>query len=183
MVHPGIVVAGVLGVVVTGLVIYTILKEEIDDFIDSFEKPSLVGARGGGRHQQQQQRDQQSGGQQRRFSHDHFEEQGGQSSSMYQPDYELRHRRQRPNDDDDEKEPDVSSAPPLLPSLFISWDSICNNLLAWFPCVEKSITVWIGGVRTLMVSCWTDEPRFNDEESLFRFHPCKCSNSSKANEP
>ncbi|GJJ76221.1 hypothetical protein EMPS_08580 [Entomortierella parvispora] len=102
MVHPGIVVAGVFGVVVTGVVIYTILKEEIDEFLDSFEKPSLVGASGGGRHRQQQQQDQQQ--QQRRFSHDENFQAGGQSSSMYQPDYELRQRR-RP-DEEDEKEPD-----------------------------------------------------------------------------
>jgi len=114
MVHPGIVVAGVFGVVVTGVVIYTILREEIDEFLDSFEKPSLVGASGGGRHRQQQQQQQQRDQhQQRRLSHDDSFQGGGQSSSMCQPDYELRQRR-RP--EEDEKEPDVSFQLSRFPS-------------------------------------------------------------------
>ncbi|KAI1314853.1 hypothetical protein EDD11_001629 [Mortierella claussenii] len=100
MVHPGIVVASVFGVVVTGVVIYTILKEELNDFLDSFEKPSLVG----GGYQQPRDQQQHEDNQRNQQHYDDFDfDRQGQSSSMYQADYELRQRRfQRASEDDDE---------------------------------------------------------------------------------
>ncbi|KAF9903669.1 hypothetical protein EC991_003444 [Linnemannia zychae] len=104
MVHPGIIAASVLGVVVTGVVLYSILKEEINDMLTTFEKPSPVGAGGGGSENQQRERgyDNNNG--------DDFYRSGPSSSHMYDhytPDYELRQRRTRPNgshDNDEEKE-------------------------------------------------------------------------------
>ncbi|KAG0057468.1 hypothetical protein BGZ83_010036 [Gryganskiella cystojenkinii] len=101
MVHPGIVVVSVFGVVLTGVVIYQIFKEEIEDFL--YEKPSLVGASGRSQHRQHQQQQEQQrdrNNDQRKFSHD----EGQSSSTKYLPDYELRQRRRM--DEDDEKEPD-----------------------------------------------------------------------------
>ncbi|KAF9192469.1 hypothetical protein BGZ51_005481 [Haplosporangium sp. Z 767] len=104
MVHPGIIAVSVFGVVVTGVVIYTIIKEELHDFLESFEKPSLVDS---GyerlRDRQQDQEDQdhrQNGG----FAQDDFETYG-QSSSKYHADYELRQRHTQPlNEDENEKD-------------------------------------------------------------------------------
>jgi len=96
MVHPGIVVAGVLGVVVTGVVIYSILKEEIDDFLQSFEHQKVpVGAGGHGEDQQRQQRS------------DYNDPTFSSSSGLYHGDYELRQRRPRQDEDEDDNEKDL----------------------------------------------------------------------------
>lgn len=96
MVHPGIVVAGVLGVVVTGVVIYSILKEEIDDFLQSFEHQKVpVGAGGHGEDQQRQQRS------------DYNDPTSSSSSGLYHGDYELRQRRPRQDEDEDDNEKDL----------------------------------------------------------------------------
>ncbi|KAF9559603.1 hypothetical protein EC968_006524 [Mortierella alpina] len=99
MVHPGIIVAGVFGVVLTGVVIYEIFKEEFSDFLESFEKPSPVGY---GYERPREQRDQDQGNQ-HGFAQDEHDHRQGHSSSMYQADYELRQRRTL-RQDDDEKE-------------------------------------------------------------------------------
>ncbi|KAF9958295.1 hypothetical protein BGZ72_000607 [Mortierella alpina] len=99
MVHPGIIVAGVFGVVLTGVVIYEMFKEEFSDFLESFEKPSPVGY---GYERPRDQRDEGQRGQ-RGFAQDEHDHRQGHSSSMYQADYELRQRRTL-RDDDDEKE-------------------------------------------------------------------------------
>ncbi|KAG0256815.1 hypothetical protein BG011_004304 [Mortierella polycephala] len=100
MVHPGIIAVSVFGVVVTGVVIYTILKEEIHDFLESFEKPSPVGSGYERLRDQQDQDHHQSGG----FEQDDFEPHG-QSSSKYHADYELRQRHTQPsNEDENEKD-------------------------------------------------------------------------------
>lgn len=101
MVHPGIVVAGVLGVVVTGVVIYSILKEEIDDFLQSFDHQKVpVGAGGHGEDERQQRSD-------------YNDPTSSSSSGLYRGDYELRQRRPRHDEDEDdnEKELDVSLRP------------------------------------------------------------------------
>ncbi|KAF8929358.1 hypothetical protein EDD21DRAFT_416572 [Dissophora ornata] len=113
MVHPGIVVASVFGVVVTGVVLYTILREEFQDFFESFEKPSPAGyGYEQPRDQQQQQQRGQRGSGQDDDNYD-FDQGRGQSSTMYQADYELRQRRssRKLNEDEnenenEEKEPD-----------------------------------------------------------------------------
>ncbi|KAF9119430.1 hypothetical protein BGW39_000311 [Mortierella sp. 14UC] len=109
MVHPGIIAASVIGVVVTGVVLFSILKEEINDMLTTFEKPSPVGAGGGGgggggggEYQRREQGQDNNNG-------DDFYRNGSSSSSMYHytPDYELRQRRTKPNgshDDEEEKE-------------------------------------------------------------------------------
>ncbi|KAG0203905.1 hypothetical protein BGX28_003957 [Mortierella sp. GBA30] len=113
MVHPGIIVAGVFGVVLTGVVIYEIFKEELNDFFESFEKPSPVGYG----FERLQDQGQEGGQRQRGFAedeNDHFER--GQSSSFYQADYELRQRQRhllRP-DDDDENEKDTDNHDDIL---------------------------------------------------------------------
>ncbi|CAO3572545.1 unnamed protein product [Mortierella alpina] len=99
MVHPGIIVAGVFGVVLTGVVIYEIFKEEFSDFLESFEKPSLVGY---GYERPREQGDQEQRGQ-HGFAQDEHDHRQGHSSSLYQADYELRQRRTL-RQDDDEKE-------------------------------------------------------------------------------
>ncbi|OAQ32156.1 hypothetical protein K457DRAFT_135489 [Linnemannia elongata AG-77] len=108
MVHPGIIAASVLGVVVTGVVIYTILKDEISDMLTSFEKQSPVGA-GGGSSQRERRG---SGSKQENNDDDYYRGQSSSSSSMYDhhfTDYELRQRRTRSNgnnhdEDEDEKD-------------------------------------------------------------------------------
>ncbi|KAH7043489.1 hypothetical protein BKA57DRAFT_107708 [Linnemannia elongata] len=111
MVHPGIIAASVLGVVVTGVVIYTILKDEISDMFTSFEKQSPVGA-GGGSSQRERRG---SGSKQENNDDDYYRGQSSSSSSMYDhhfTDYELRQRRTRSNDnnhDEDEDEKDFDN--------------------------------------------------------------------------
>ncbi|KAF9939443.1 hypothetical protein BGZ67_009479 [Mortierella alpina] len=102
MVHPGIIVAGVFGVVLTGVVIYEIFKEEFNDFLESFEKPSPVGY---GYERPREQRDQDQR-RQHGFAQDEHDHRQGQSSSMYQADYELRQRRTLRQDDEKEDEDD-----------------------------------------------------------------------------
>ncbi|KAG0217693.1 hypothetical protein BGX33_009834 [Mortierella sp. NVP41] len=105
MVHPGIVVASVVGVVVTGVALYTLLKEELHDMFSAFEKPSPAGGGGYDRSRDGdggQQRDQRGGQDDNYYS-------GGHSSSMYQADYELRQRRTTSRfngDGEDEEEKD-----------------------------------------------------------------------------
>ncbi|KAG0289971.1 hypothetical protein BGZ96_006544 [Linnemannia gamsii] len=109
MVHPGIIVISVFGVVVTGVVLYTILKDEIHDIFTSFEKESPVGGGGGGGGGGGQR---ERGGGGFKQENDDFYRGQSSSSSMYDhhfPDYELRQRRPRSNgnqDDDDEEEKD-----------------------------------------------------------------------------
>ncbi|KAG0276389.1 hypothetical protein BGZ95_007597 [Linnemannia exigua] len=107
MVHPGIIVGSFIGVVVTGVVLYTILKDEINDMLQAFEKQSPVGAgSGSGDSHRNQDNNKHS-------SDDNFYRGGDGSSSSssmfdhYTTDYELRQRRTRSNgnhDDEEEKE-------------------------------------------------------------------------------
>ncbi|KAF9079039.1 hypothetical protein BGX27_007213, partial [Mortierella sp. AM989] len=92
MVHPGVIVFGFATVVVTGVMIYTMFKEEINDL---FEKPSPAGA-GYERQRGFAQDD----------NDDNSEHEQGQSSSIYYNDYELRQRRPRLNEDEDGNEKD-----------------------------------------------------------------------------
>ncbi|KAG0012627.1 hypothetical protein BGZ81_001466, partial [Podila clonocystis] len=99
MVHPGFVVFGVFGVVVTGVVIYSMLKEEIDDYLQSFDHqkvPVNSGEHGNDNHRRQRS--------------DYSEPTSSSSSGIYHGDYELRQRRPRQDEDEDEddneKEPD-----------------------------------------------------------------------------
>ncbi|KAG0363569.1 hypothetical protein BG005_010767 [Podila minutissima] len=100
MVHPGFVVAGVLGVVVTGVVIYSILKEEIDDFLQSLEHQKVpVGSGGHGNDDQQKQRS------------DHNDPTSSSSSGIYHGDYELRQRRLHHDMDVDDNEKELERTP------------------------------------------------------------------------
>ncbi|KAF9996056.1 hypothetical protein BGZ79_010222 [Entomortierella chlamydospora] len=111
MVHPGIVAFGVIGVVVTGVVIYTIFKEELSDYLESREKPSPVASGYEQPNEQQQQ-------QQRGFAQDDYDFDQGHSSSMYHNGYELRQRQTlRPNEDEDENEKDDPENDVLLQKL------------------------------------------------------------------
>ncbi|KAG0339683.1 hypothetical protein BG000_001641 [Podila horticola] len=100
MVHPGLVVAGVFGVVVTGVVIYSILKEEIDDFLQSFDHQKVpVGAGGHENDDQQRQRS------------DYNDPNSSSSSGIYHGDYELRQRRPRHDEDEDDNEKELDRTP------------------------------------------------------------------------
>ncbi|KAF9360992.1 hypothetical protein BGX26_006758 [Mortierella sp. AD094] len=119
MVHPGIIAFSVFGVVVTGVVIYTIFKEELSDFLESLEKPRPVASGYERPNDQQQQQQQQQRGQ-RGFAQDNydFEHDQGHSSSMYHSGYELRPRRiLRPDEDEDENEKDDPENDALLQKL------------------------------------------------------------------
>ncbi|KAK3836232.1 MAG: hypothetical protein J3R72DRAFT_450801 [Linnemannia gamsii] len=103
MVHPGIIVGSFIGVVVTGVVLYSILKDEIHDMLQAFEKQSPVGAGSGS-----------GGGDNNKHSDDNFyrDGDGSSSSSMYDhytTDYELRQRRTRNGNHDDEEEKELET--------------------------------------------------------------------------
>jgi hypothetical protein len=100
MVHPGLLVAGVVGTVVTGVVIYAIVKEVLESPmpVGWFERPG----RQQGRQRQQQQQ----------FDQDDTDYDRGQSSSVNEGgEYELRRRRRRSSEDEltEEKTSDVST--------------------------------------------------------------------------
>ncbi|KAF9420083.1 hypothetical protein BGZ76_004127, partial [Entomortierella beljakovae] len=92
MVHPGIVVGGVIAVVVTGVVIYTIIKEDLHDFMDSFERTTPMGH---GRKEKDDDNDDND-------DNDDGNAQG-YSTSWRNGDYELKNRRPQFNDDDDDE--------------------------------------------------------------------------------
>ncbi|KAF9930061.1 hypothetical protein FBU30_000898 [Linnemannia zychae] len=99
MVHPGIIAASVFGVVVTGVVLYTILKDEISDMFTAFEKPVSSD-----RNERERQNDRHEN------KDNYYSGQPSSFSSMfdhYSTDFELRRRRTKSNGnngDDEEKD-------------------------------------------------------------------------------
>lgn len=92
MVHPGIIVAGVFGTMLTGVVLYAILREEIHSLLES-QIPTGFGherPRRQRRYEEEENRDDSD-----------FRQDQGRSSS-YGGAYELRRRRQPNEDEEDE---------------------------------------------------------------------------------
>lgn len=152
MVHPGIIVAGVFGVVLTGVVIYEIFKEEFNDFLESFEKPSPVGY---GYERPRDQREQDQRGQ-HSFEQDEHDHRQGHSSSMYQADYELRQRRTlRQDDDEKQDEADVSR---MIFVFLFTWVGTTGKDMqqppgSSYPCVLPSSFFFFSLLDPFFLSC------------------------------
>lgn len=106
MVHPGFIVAGVVGTVVTGVVLYAIVKEVLETPLVPLGWGRQQSQQQSQRRQQRQQRQQDDQDDQDESDHDR-----GHSSSVNEGEYELRRRRRRPSEDElmEEKTSDVST--------------------------------------------------------------------------